>query len=199
MSGEGSEGGGTANVPGQGEGGGVTATLFTQDQVNHFNAEARRKALGDFFKEVGLDAPLSAEDLKGSLGKAGEFDKLQEGQQSDVEKLTGQLNEANKKAERVPVLEADLLKAQIAADEGLKSRYWKYVEGKSEDEIKDSVKAVLADVGASGQDQDQHQQPGARTPAPNPQQGTGGGQPPKKTMQSGAEAYAARHKRSSPE
>jgi hypothetical protein len=35
----------------------------------------------------------------------------------------------------VPALEADLLRARIAADAGLKSKYWKYVDGKTEEEI----------------------------------------------------------------
>lgn len=171
------------------------ATLFTQDQVNHFNAQARRGALESFFKqELGLDNIPSADDLKQTFASAGEFAKLQDGQKNDVERLTGQLSEANKKAERVPMLEGELLRAQIAADAGLKSRYWKYVEGKTEDEIKDSVKAVLQDVGGE-QNPEQGQGSGGRPPEPNPQQGRGGGQSPTKSMAAGAARYAEKHKK----
>ena len=182
---------GTGSDQGQG---GVQATLFTQEQVNHFNAEAKRNALSGFFKELGFDSMPSVEDLKGTLSKAGEFDKLQQGQVGDVERLTTQLSEANKKAERLPGLEADYLRAQLAADAGLKSRYWKYVEGKTEDEIKASVAAVLADVGSQTGD-GTPPAPTGRPPEPNPQQGRGGGQPAAKTLQSGVEAYRAKHKK----
>ena len=187
---------GQADGGGSGGQGGVSATLFTQDQVNHFNAQARRGALESFFKqELGLDKIPNADELKQTFANAGEFAKIQDGQKNDVERLTGQLGEANKKAERVPVLEGELLRAQIAADAGLKSRYWKYVEGKTEDEIKASVKAVLDDVGSGEQNPEQGQGSGGRPPEPNPQQGRGGGQSPAKSMAAGAARYAEKHKK----
>jgi hypothetical protein len=201
----GGEGQGPANT---GQGSGVQTTLFTQEQVNHFNAQAKREALGGFFKELGLDSVPSAEDLKGTLTKAGEFDKLQAGKKDDVERLTGELATANEKANKVPGLEAKYRVAELAAEAGLKPRYWKYVEGKTDEEIQTSIKAVLEDIkgggdgdGEGGEGEGQQQQPGtgARPPAPNPQQGAGGGKPPTKTMQSGAEAYAARHKKADKE
>lgn len=189
-----SEGSGESQQPANsGQGQGVQATLFTQDQVNHFNAEAKRGAVAGFFKELGLDTVPSADELKKTLADAGEYTKQQQGQLGDVERLTGQLGEANKKAEQVPALEADLLKARIAADAGLKSKYWKYVEGKTEDEIGESVRSVLADVG--GREDGGQPPPPGRPPEPNPQQGRGGGQPSGKTLQAGRDAYVAKHKK----
>lgn len=185
-------GSGPAN---QGQGGGVQATLFTQDQVNHFNAQAKREALGGFFKELGFDTVPDANTLKDTLGKASEFDKLQDGQKNDVQRLTDQLSEANKKVERVPALETDLLRARIAADAGLKSKYWKFVDGKTEDEIKASVEDIKKDIRTDDGDQGQQPDDGPRPPAPVSQQGHGGGQPPTKTLAAGADAYRAKHKK----
>jgi hypothetical protein len=185
-------GSGPAN---QGHSGGVPATLFTQDQVNHFNAQAKREALGGFFKELGFDTVPDANTVKDTLGKASEFDKLQDGQKNDVQRLTDQLSEANKKVERVPALEADLLRARIAADAGLKSKYWKFVDGKTEDEIKASVEDIKKDIRTDDGDQGQQPDDGPRPPAPVAQQGHGGGQPPTKTLAAGADAYRAKHKK----
>lgn len=176
---------------------GVQATLFTQDQVNHFNAEARRGALNGFFKELGFDAPPSADVLKATLSKASEFDKLQEGQKSDVERLTGELSEVQKKAEHVSVLEAQLSQARIAADLGLKPRYWKYVEGSTDEEIKSSVESILRDV-RGDVSEDATQQTGSGTTRrlePNPQQGRSAGTPPARSLTAGADAYKAKHKK----
>lgn len=176
-----------------GQSNGVTATLFTQDQVNHFNAEARRNALNGFFKELGFDAPPTAENLKATLTKAGEFDKLQEGQKSDVERLTGELSEVQKKAEQVGILETQLTQARIAADLGLKPRYWKYVEGKTEEEIRTSVEDILRDVNSDSQVQQ-----GStvnRRLEPNPQQGRAAGNAPASSLNAGADAYRAKHKK----
>ncbi len=196
---------------GTGEGGapagGVTATLFTQDQVNHFAAEAKRSATSTFFKDLGFDKVPTADELKGAFQKAGEFDKRVHGQKGDVERLTTELADANKKAERVSTLETDLDRARIAADAGLKSRYWKYIEGDNEADITASVKAILADVGGAGEgagDDDKGGDDGkgggpddtsSGGKAPNPQQGRGGGGPAKPTMQSGRDAYQSRHKK----
>src|SRR4029079_8212452 len=106
--------------------GGVSATLFTQEQVNHFNAQAKREAVGGFLKELGLDASASPDDLKKALEKAGEYDKLQDGQKNEVQRLTDQLATANEKANKVPALERDRRVAELAAEAGLKPRYWKY-------------------------------------------------------------------------
>lgn len=185
----------SGNSSGQG---GVQATLFTQDQVNHFNAEARRGALTSFFKELGFDAPPNAETLKSTLSKASEFDKLQEGQKSDVERLTSELGEAQKKAEQLSVLETQLSQARIAADLGLKPRYWKYVEGSTDEEIKSSVESILQDVRVEHTKEDAQQQNGSGTTRrlePNPQQGRTAGSPPAKTLTAGAEAYKAKHKK----
>lgn len=177
---------------------GVQATLFTQDQVNHFNAEAKRGALNSFFKELGFDAPPSAEVLKSTLSKASEFDKLQEGQKSDVERLTGELGEFQKKAEQLSVMENQLSQARIAADLGLKPRYWKYVEGSTDEEIKSSVQSILQDVRTENSSEDAQQQKGSgstRRLEPNPQQGRSAGTPPARTLTAGAEAYRAKHKK----
>lgn len=199
MSGEGGTGSDPANPQGQ------AVTMFTQDQVNHFNAEAKRGAVANYFKDAGYSQVPSAESLAATVAKASELDKLKEGQKGDVERLTSDLAAANEKAAKVPGLEVDLLRAGIAADAGLKSRYWKYVEGETAEDIEASVKAVLADVGGAtpegeadddGGEDDQIEgepQGKGRRPAPNPQQGRGGGSSPKSTMQSGADAYKAKH------
>ena len=175
---------------------GVQATLFTQDQVNHFNAEARRGALNGFFKELGFDAPPSAEVLKSTLSKASEFDKLQDGQKSDVERLTSELGEVQKKAEQLSVLESQLSQARIAADLGLKPRYWKYVEGSTDEEIKSSVQSILQDVRSENKEDAQQSGSGStRRLEPNPQQGRSAGTPPARTLTAGAEAYRAKHKK----
>lgn len=192
MSGESGEGTQSANT---GQSSGVTATLFTQDQVNHFNAEARRGALNSFFKELGFDAPPSADELKATLSKAGEFDKLQDGQKSDVERLTGELSEAQKRAENVAVLETQLSQARIAAELGLKPRYWKYVEGKTEEEIKASVEDILRDVNANDSQAQTQGSTANRRLEPNPQQGRATGTAPASTLSAGAEAYRAKHKK----
>jgi len=180
----------------------VQATLFTQEQANHFASEAKRGAVGGFLKELGLDANTSPEALKDILGKAAEFDKQESGKKDVVERLNGELATANEKAAKVPTLEAKYRIAEIAAEANLKPRYWKYVEGSTDEEIQASVKAVLADVGGGGdgssgegEGEQQPQGTGARPPQPNPQQGSGAGKPPAKTMSSGAEAYRARHKK----
>lgn len=176
---------------------GVQATLFTQDQVNHFNAEAKRGALGSFFRGLGFDAPPSADALKATLDKAQQFDKLQEGQKSDVERLSSELSEAQKKAEKVTALENQLSQARIAADLGLKPRYWKYVEGGTDEEITSSVEGILRDV-RGDEHQEAPQQNGSGTTRrlePNPQQGRAPGTPPGRSMTAGAEAYRAKHKK----
>ena len=195
------EEGGESGTPANGSGaGGVTATLFTQDQVNHFNAEAKRGALSGYFKELGFDAPPSPEELKAKLGEANEYVKLKDGQKGDIERLTDQLTAKTAEAEQVPTLKGQLLQAQIAADAGLKSKYWKYVEGSTAEEIEASVKSILEDIGVGtgegSKDESEPPQDGAkRGLTPNPQQGAGGGRPPAKSMQSGAEAYKAKHKK----
>lgn len=198
MSGEDGGDGGSAN----GEGG-VTATLFTQEQVNHFAAQAKRGAVDSLFRELGFDKPLTGDELKQKLTEAGEYQKLKQGQQGDMERLTGQVTELTEKANKVPTLEAQLLQAKIANDAGLKSRYWKFVEGSTEDEVKASVKAIQDDLGIggsgdagadNGSDQGKPGPQGTGALKPNLQQGSNsGGGKTTKTMAAGADAYAARH------
>lgn len=190
-----------------GPSGGVTTNLFTQDQVNTFNAAAKREAVTKYFKDLGYDSVPTVEDLKGTLGKASEYDKLKDGEKGDVQRLTDQLGVKTKEAEQVPVLKNDLLRAQIAADAGLKSRYWKYIEGDSEDDIKASVQDVLRDIRVGtgdgegeGEGEDEGDQGGAddggkKRLTPNPQQGaaSSGGGAKKPSMSAGAEAYKARY------
>lgn len=181
---------------------GIPATLFTQEQVNHFNAEAKRTAVSNYFKELGLDKPPTGEELSTALQQASEYQKLQNGQKSDVERLTADLATKTAEAEKVPALEAAKRRAELAGDAGLKSRYHKYVEGSTDEEIDASIKLVLADVGGGGGEPDQtdqEQQPpakkgtGGTPPAPNPQQGLGSGSAPKSTLAAGREAYKAKH------
>lgn len=193
-----------------GGGGGIPATLFTKDQVDHTAAQARRGALGDFFSKLGLKEVPSEDQLKGIFEAAAEHEKTKQGQKTDVERLTGELATANEKVASIPALEAAKRRAELAGDAGLKSRYHKYVEGTTDEEIQESIKIVLADVGGGGTgagqggeenppgDGEQQQQQGTGATGgltPNPQQGTpGAGSGQKKaSMASGAEAYKARH------
>ena len=199
---EGGSQGNPANS-GQGDGGTVQAQLFTQDAVNSIAARERKGALQGFFKELGFEQVPDANTLKETLTKATEFDKQQEGQKGDVQRLTDQLNAEKQKSAEVPTLKTTILQQRIAADEKLPTRFWKYVEGSTDDEIKESIKGIKAELGLADdgdgdggnqQHQQQGQQQGARPPAPNQQQGrTSGGGSPAKTLSSGAEAYARKH------
>lgn len=196
------------NEPGTGptqpaNGGGTPTPVFTQDQVNHFQAEAKRGAVGTMFKEAGLEKPLSPEELKTALANAAEYQKLQAGQQTELQTAQSQLAEASRKAEKVPTLEAQLHRQALAGEAGLKPRYWKYIEGDDDEAVKASIKAIQEDLGIGGDGSGDgdgangtQQQPGGSTLTPNPQQGTGGGgKPPAKSMSAGADAYKARHKK----
>lgn len=198
--------GGPANsdAGGGGENGGGAVNLFTQAQVNSIAAAEKRGAISSYFKELGFDAPPSGDELKAAITAASS-------QKGDVERLTGERDTARAEAEKVPGLETSLLRARLAGDAGLKSRYWKYIEGDDEDSIKASIQEVLGDVrgggsgdgsgddGGNGGEQGQEQQrqsrqgTGARPPAPNQQQGSNSGGKPKTSMQAGREAYLAKH------
>ena len=191
----GGEGQGPANQ-------GQAVTMFTQDQVNHFNAQAKREAVGGFLKDLGLDANASADTIKEALEKASKFDQQQAGQKGDVERLTGELATANEKASKVPELEAVVKRQKMAATAKLDPRMWDYLKGTTDEEITQSIKDLKEVIGATDtgdgdgdEGQQQQQGTGARPPEPNPQQGTGGGTPTGKSMKSGAEAYAAKHKK----
>ena len=119
-----------------------------------------------------------------------------------MERLIADLVTKTAEAEKVPALEAAKCRVELAGDAGLKSRYHKYVEGSTDEEIDASIKLVLADVGGGGGEPDQtdqEQQPpakkgtGGTPPAPNPQQGLGSGSAPKSTLAAGREAYKAKH------
>lgn len=176
---------------GQGQSG-----VFTQDQVNHFQAEAKRSAVGGFFKELGFDKPPTADELKAALTDAGEMRKLRDGKKDDVERLTGELAAANEKAAKVTELETITNRQRIAADLQLPTRVWRFVEGSTDDEIKESIKGLRTDLGlpevleGAG---DQPKQDGPRPPLPIPGQGTGGGGKPKSTLTSGRDLYASKH------
>lgn len=199
--------GGSAGTPANsGNEGGVQATLFTQDQVNTIAAKEKRGALGAFFKELGFDNIPDAETVKSTFDAAKEFKKRQDGEKGDVERLGGELAAANEKANKVPALETTILQQRIAGEQQLPVRFWRFVEGKTEDEIKDSITELKKELnlseggdgndGGGGDDEkkSQQQQQQKRPPAPNPQQGaTSGGGSPGKTLASGAEAYKAKH------
>jgi hypothetical protein len=183
-------------------GGGMQTTVFSQEQVNRIAGEARQKAVGNFFKDLGFEAPPSVDELKANLDAAAEHRKQQEGQKGDVERLTGELVSEKEISAKVPSLEAALLRAQMAGDAGLKSRYHKYVEGETTEEIEASINDVLKDVGGGGS-ADEGEQPepessrqGTGKLEPNPQQAAGGGGSAKQaSMSKGAEAYRAKHKK----
>lgn len=192
-----------ANPPAAGA---TIVPMFTQEQVNHFNAEAKRGAVANYFKELGLDKPPTGDELSAALTAAAEYKKLQDGEKTEVQRLTGELSTVKAEAEKVPGLETQLLRARLAGDAGLKSRYWKYVEGDDEESITASVQATLADVGNGGSGSgegegtpppDPEKAPPAKKGtgalAPNPQQGTSGGGTPKTSMQAGRDAYKAKH------
>jgi hypothetical protein len=196
---------GTPANSGEGAPTGIPANLFTQEQLNSVAAQSKREAVTKYFKELGFDAVPTADDLKGTLSKASEFDKLQDGQKNEVQRLTEQLSSEKEKSAKVPTLELELQRAKIAADAGLKSKYWKYIEGDTPEDIAASVKDTLADFnqgGTQGNDGDQGggqggegSESGGSGMQPNPQQGagSGGGTAKKSTLSAGAEAYKAKH------
>lgn len=202
---------GTPANSGQGGvgGGGIPTNLFTQDQVNHYQAQAKRGALGSFFKELGFDEVPDAETIKNTFDAAGKFKEQQDGQKGDVERLNGELASEREKAAEVPTLKVQLLRQEIAGTENLPVRFWKFVEGKTDDEIKESINGLKKDLnleageggsgaagegGQGGSGQQQQAGTGARPPAPNPQQGqNNGGGTPSKTLAAGADAYAKKH------
>lgn len=201
------ETGTTANSD-TGGGGGIPTSLFTQQQLDHTAAQARRGALESFFKSVGIDKVPNAEEAQQIFTAAAEHQKQQAGQKTDVERLTNELAAEKEKSAKVPGLESALRRAQLAGDAGLKSRYHKYLEGDDDEAIKASIEETLADVSPGGGGSDEggeeppagepQQQPakkgtGATPPAPNPQQGAGGGGKPKTNMAAGRDAYKAKH------
>lgn len=197
---DGGTGQGAANQ-GDGDKGGT----FTQEQVNSIAAREKRGALGTFFKELGFDSVPTADALKGIFAAADEHKKQQDGQKGDVERLGGQLASEKEKSAKVPTLETTILRQQIAGDAKLPTRFWRFVEGKTEDEIKASIKELKEELdletedGGDGGDGDEgkgQQQggTGARPPKPNQQQGANnGGGTPAKTLAAGAAAYAEKH------
>jgi hypothetical protein len=197
---------GAANSDSQQQQGGVQATLFTQDQLNSIAAKEKRGAIAGFFKELGFDEVPDAEAVKQTFAAAEEHKKLKDGEKGDVERLNGELNSAREKAAKVPELETVINRQRIAADEKVPSRFWKYIEGKSDDEIKESIKGLKEELGLTddgnvdGQQQNPPAGTGARPPAPNQQQGsTSGGGAPGKTLSAGREAYEAKHKKATKE
>lgn len=192
--------GGAANSGNQGA---VQASLFTQDQVNRIAADEKRGALRGFFKELGFEDVPDADTLKETFTAAGEFKKIKDGEKGDVERLNGEIAAEKQKSARIPELEATITRQKIAAEEKLPTRLWKFIEGKTDDEIKESIKGLKEDLGLTeddgdGQGNQQQRQvsgTGARPPAPNPQQGrTNGGGGPSKTLSAGREAYEKKHK-----
>ena len=194
------EGAGPANPP---QDSGVQATLFTQDQVNHFVAQGKRGATTSYFKDLGFEAPPSADEMKATLEAAAEYRKLQEGQKSDNDRLTGELASEREKSAKIPGLETQLLRQRLAGDALLPTRFWKFVEGKTDDEITESIKGLKqelnlpdgGDGGDGGEPPSQPQRQGTGALQPNPQQGSATGRAPAKTMATGREAYEKKHKR----
>lgn len=202
-----------ANSGDDGSGGGGGVTLHTKQELDHAAAQARRGALDGYFKAAGIDKPLTGEELQAALAAAAEHRKVQDGQKTDVERLTTEKATVQAEADKVPGLTTQLLRAQLAGDAGLKSRYWKYIEGDDEEAIKASIKDTLADIrgggdgagddGDDGDGDDGVNQPngqkrqGTGGLTPNPQQGAGsGGTKVKTSMSAGREAYQAKRKKS---
>src|SRR5690242_948046 len=141
------DGGSQQNSANSGQGdGGVQATLVTQDQVNRFNAEAKRSAVGTFFKELGFDSIPDADTVKQTFQAAGEYKKLKDGEKGDVERLGSELAAEREKASKVPTLETQILQQRIAGEQQLPVRFWRFVEGKTEDEIKESIEGLKKEL-----------------------------------------------------
>lgn len=186
----------------------MQATLFTQEQVNSIAAREKRGALGSFFKELGFNEVPDAETVKNTFAAAAEHKKVKDGEKGDVERLGSELASEREKSAKVPVLETTILQQKIAGELKLPVKFWKFVEGKTDDEIKESITELKQELGLDGGDEDdgddqgdqgkQERQPegtGARPPVKaNQQQGrTSGGGSPTKTLSAGAEAYKAKH------
>lgn len=189
----------SANTFTSGTSTGIPATLFTQEQVNHFNAEAKRGAVNSYFKELGFDKPPTGEELNAAIEAATEYQRLKDGEKTEVQRLTGEIGTLKTEAEKVPGLEAAKRRAELAGDAGLKSRYHRYVEGTTDEEITASIQEVLADIRGGGSGEGQQPQPeqqpakkGTGRLEPAPQQGMASGTPPKPSMQAGRDAYKAK-------
>lgn len=202
--------GGEGGNSGEGGSGGVQTVLFTQEQVNSAAAESKRKALSGFWKDLGFDTPPDNETVQAVFKDAGEYAKIKKGEQTDVQRLTDELQAANQKAAVVPEKDAVILRQRLAADAKIPSKLWKFVEGKTEDEIAESIKDLketvgLADDGDGDGASDDGKQKGGgtvnngtgRPPAQNEQQGrNNGGGSPKKTLASGREYYESKKPKS---
>lgn len=205
------DGGSTGDSANSGDqqGGTVQAQLFTQDAVNSIAAREKRAAVGNFFKELGFDSVPDAETVKNTFAAAAEHKKLKDGEKGDVERIGTELAAEREKSAKVPGLETTILQQRIAGEQKLPVKFWKFVEGKTDDEIKESITELKQELGLDGDDDNddgdgdgqqqgrQERQPegtGARPPKANQQQGrTSGGGSPTKTLSAGAEAYKAKH------
>lgn len=71
---------------GAGAGAGASDKTFTQDQVNDMTAKAEGKALAKVLKDLGID------DVKTGKEALAKWRELQDGQKTEVQRLTDQLN-----------------------------------------------------------------------------------------------------------
>lgn len=188
--------GGAANS-GSGDGGGEnSAKTFTQAEVDRVAGKARGEAVSKLFKDAGLDN-LSVDDLKGLAADAAEHRKGRESAKGDVERLNGEVEKYKPLAEQVPGLNLTILRQQVAGKQQLPPRLWKLIEGDDEDSIKASIEDLKKEFGIETDDGDdggdKQQQNGrigsGRRPAPNAQQGSGGGRSEKASLTAGREAY----------
>lgn len=190
----------------EGGSGNEAPKTFTQAQVDAIAANTRRSAVSTFLKEAGLDE-LKPDDLKTLATNASEYVKIKDGEEPEIERLSGELNSTKEVAAKVPTLELVIERQQRAGLLGLPARFWKYVEGTDEASITESVKALAKDLNFTlpeGEDEnpggnqngaDGKTQIGAgRPPAGNVHQGANNGQSAKPTLASGMEAYREKHK-----
>lgn len=161
---------------------------FTQAQVNAMMANTKRDALKDM--------PTS-DELAKLRKSAADHQAYLDGQKPDLERLTQETaswkskHEDTEKASKAK--DVVIERQHIAADAKLPSKFWKFIEGDTAEDIKTSVAGLLdtlgltTDAGQGGT--------GGRPPAPNPQQGSGSAGGATGTMAAGRAAYKALHEK----
>lgn len=149
------------------------AVTFTQEQVNAFVAETKRKTRDQF---------ADYEDLK---AKAAQFDQAQDAAKSDLQRASERADKAEKDlaaaTDRITAMQHQILVAEVAAAKGVPAGN---LTGTTKEELEASADALLAWAGP-------------KTPARKgagayiPAAGTGGGTGAGASLQSGRERARA--------
>lgn len=123
--------------------------------------------------------------------KLAEYDRLVEASQTESERRDKQLAQLQESTARIPTLEAENLRLQVALEKGLvgeRADLAARLQGSTREELAEDADKLLALLGPAGTD--------PRAPKPNPAQGSSGsGQAPARPKDLG-EALARHYQRS---